>query len=257
MDIERKRGTTGKIQRKRRLKNEPLCRHCAARGYVSASTVPDHIVPLSMGGTDDDSNIQCLCSRCHEIKSAIERVGGTSNHPEWLQPSLIPLTIVCGPPCSGKTTYIEQHRGPTDIVIDLDSILTELHPPYRHWTVGVDSQLLNQAIRVRNAMLGELSRDKPSRVEHAWFNVAAPTHAERLWWQNKLGGDVVLLHPGTAECKRRAMQRGTPRAIHGIDSWERSANSPWIPSTKRFREWTSFGPDGWPVYDERNHTGGR
>jgi 5-methylcytosine-specific restriction endonuclease McrA len=36
---------------------------------VTASTVPDHIVPLAKGGTDDEGNIQCLCGPCHDIKT--------------------------------------------------------------------------------------------------------------------------------------------------------------------------------------------
>jgi 5-methylcytosine-specific restriction enzyme A len=31
-------------------------------------TVRDHIVPLSKGGSDDESNEQLLCNRCHNIK---------------------------------------------------------------------------------------------------------------------------------------------------------------------------------------------
>lgn len=35
------------------------------RGIVTASTVPDHITPLALGGSDDDTNIRCLCKPCH------------------------------------------------------------------------------------------------------------------------------------------------------------------------------------------------
>jgi len=65
MVIERLRGRAGQVQRKRRLADEPLCRRCAERGLVTASNVPDHIKPLAHGGTDDDSNIRCLCKPCH------------------------------------------------------------------------------------------------------------------------------------------------------------------------------------------------
>lgn len=43
---------------------------CKAKGIIAAATVPDHIKALSNGGTDDDSNIQCLCGPCHDQKTA-------------------------------------------------------------------------------------------------------------------------------------------------------------------------------------------
>ena len=57
-------------QRLRRLRAQPLCQDCAARGLVREATVPDHIVPLSLGGSDDDSNIRCLCADCHQTRTA-------------------------------------------------------------------------------------------------------------------------------------------------------------------------------------------
>lgn len=68
--IERLRGRAGQAQRLRRLRNEPLCRDCRDEGRVEAATVPDHIKPLAQGGTDEDSNIRCLCKRHHRIRTA-------------------------------------------------------------------------------------------------------------------------------------------------------------------------------------------
>lgn len=61
----RKRGRAGVEQRLKRLAREPFCRSCR----TALATVPDHIVPLALGGTDDDSNIQCLCTPCHDAKT--------------------------------------------------------------------------------------------------------------------------------------------------------------------------------------------
>ena len=72
-----KRETHGRIQgrrgvalRKRRLRNEPLCRHCKANGIIRAAVTPDHIIPLHKGGTDTDDNCQSLCAECHDSKTA-------------------------------------------------------------------------------------------------------------------------------------------------------------------------------------------
>ncbi|WP_414643581.1 HNH endonuclease signature motif containing protein [Brevundimonas sp.] len=66
---QRLRGRRGVEQRKRRLAAEPLCRDCLVKGVVTASTVPDHIKPLSQGGPDTDDNIRCLCADCHTIRT--------------------------------------------------------------------------------------------------------------------------------------------------------------------------------------------
>ena len=67
---ERLRGRQGMAQRLRRLKAEPLCRDCASAGIVREATVPDHIVPLARGGSDEDSNMRCLCAVCHAKRTA-------------------------------------------------------------------------------------------------------------------------------------------------------------------------------------------
>lgn len=63
---ERIRGRRGQALRQRRLWNEPRCRICLAEGRITASAVPDHIIPLAKGGEDVDENIRCLCAACHD-----------------------------------------------------------------------------------------------------------------------------------------------------------------------------------------------
>jgi 5-methylcytosine-specific restriction protein A len=41
--------------------------------------VTDHIVPKTQGGTDDASNLQTLCERCHNVKTTTIDAGGWSN----------------------------------------------------------------------------------------------------------------------------------------------------------------------------------
>lgn len=247
---ERIRGRRAVALRTARLTAEPLCRHCRAEGRITAATVPDHIIPLTLGGVEDglvvSPNIQCLCEDCHRRKTDTDGsaiAGPVQYHPEWLKPSAIPLTIVCGPPCSGKTTYVEQHRQPGDTVICVDEIRARIRPGYVHWSMPQDRDLLRMALRQRNAELGALSR---ASTGSAWLIIGAPTVDERTWWQAQLGGSVVLLDPGAAECCRRADARGTPAAKAGIAQWHAAAGQPWIRAVERQR--TKFTTDGRPVW---------
>jgi len=67
---ERQRGRRAVAQRRRRLQVEPLCRDCAAKGIVREAIVPDHIVPLAHGGSDEDANTRCICAECHARRTA-------------------------------------------------------------------------------------------------------------------------------------------------------------------------------------------
>ena len=73
------------------LKREPLCRECKKKGRLTASTCTDHIIPPSKDGSKwDDRNLQCLCHKCHGIKTAGEVHGrvvqGITNEKGYLIP---------------------------------------------------------------------------------------------------------------------------------------------------------------------------
>ncbi|WP_051951444.1 HNH endonuclease signature motif containing protein [Flavobacterium sp. ASV13] len=62
--------------RKSYLERNPLCVHCERDGYVTAATVADHKVRMKAGGEAfEESNIQALCEKCHNRKSAAESRG--------------------------------------------------------------------------------------------------------------------------------------------------------------------------------------
>lgn len=71
----RTRGRAWMEIRARVLRAHPLCVHCQQQGRVIAATEVDHITPLSMGGTDEESNLQALCHDCHAIKTTREFEG--------------------------------------------------------------------------------------------------------------------------------------------------------------------------------------
>lgn len=181
------------------------------------SPVVDHIRP-HRGDPDlfwDRGNLQAVSKAWHDsIKQAQERADQTAAiHPKWLKPSLIPLTIVCGPACSGKSTWVAQHAGPRDLVIDLDVIAADISgEPLHGWD---RTRWLNAALWRRNNMLGDLAR--PSRHPAAWLIVSEPKARHRDWWAQTLKPQrIVVLEVDEPECMRRAQADG--RDMNGTDA---------------------------------------
>ena len=61
--------------RPEQLLREPFCRECAKRGWRTRATVVDHMRP-HRGDWElftDRNNLQSLCKRCHDRKTAFEQ----------------------------------------------------------------------------------------------------------------------------------------------------------------------------------------
>lgn len=75
MATPRLRGRANQDRRERWMRLRPLCVKCEARGIVRQWDQLDHIVPLFKGGSDDDGNLQGLCTPCHAEKTAADMAG--------------------------------------------------------------------------------------------------------------------------------------------------------------------------------------
>lgn len=63
----------------RRLKDKILLRDkhtCQSCHRVGGELELDHIVNVAVGGTDDESNLQILCTDCHRVKTLDESKAG-------------------------------------------------------------------------------------------------------------------------------------------------------------------------------------
>lgn len=81
LSTDRMRGSAAVTRRRRWLDRHPLCVMCEQEGRVTAGDVVDHIIPLWMGGKDDDGNLQTLCQvPHHEAKSKEESAQRARGH---------------------------------------------------------------------------------------------------------------------------------------------------------------------------------
>lgn len=177
----------------------PLCAECLRNGLLTAGQVTDHIIPHK-GDMElfwDRSNWQRLCKPCHDEKTA--REDGRWGHRQGGKPT-VPVTLVCGPPASGKTTYVRDRARRGDLIVDLDAIFVAITG--LDWYVKPDA-LLPFAMEARDALLDRLGR--PSDIRHAWVIASGAKHADRERLRQRLNANVVVLEVDPAECHRRLL----------------------------------------------------
>ena len=226
--------------RANQLAAEPLCCMCKHDGKIEPATVVDH-VERHFGDPEKfwRGKLQSVCRQCHEVRKKFIEARGYSKDvdpltgwpedarhpanlprnvfrrfgfgiPHNLRNSAIPVTLVCGPPASGKTTFVNANKKPGDIVISLDEI--KMRVGGRMW--DTDRRIWRRAIAYRDAMLRSLANAAHGR---AFVVVGAPSQAERDAWCAALGvgpDSVVLLDTAADVCIGRL--RADPARAHAV-----------------------------------------
>lgn len=134
------------------------------------------------------------------------------------------LNVVTGPPCSGKTTHVHDHRSPESVVIDLDALASALGYPADHlaWRDRHPAAEVARGVRyqlVRQVLANEIAAE-------VWLIDSAPSDAMRHAY-DRAGATLTALDPGEAVCLERARDRG-PETVEHVRRWyaERRAVRP-------------------------------
>jgi hypothetical protein len=198
-----------KLARAQRLvMDDYQCQHCGAVVHGREAHV-DHVVSKADGGSDLMDNLRTLCRPCHARRTVTHEQGGSirggkwSSHPSWMPRACIPVTLVCGPPASGKSRYVDMHKGEADLVIDLDVIASGLAGTGLHsWGM----EWLGPAVRERNEILAGLHKPEAKRHARAWLIAMEPEAKWRQWWVDTLGcSQVVVIETPAHVCDARLM----------------------------------------------------
>ena len=72
--MRKRYGRTWKRIRDRYIAAHPLCEECKKNEKITLAQEVHHIIPLSKGGTHEESNLMSLCTSCHSTITA--RKGG-------------------------------------------------------------------------------------------------------------------------------------------------------------------------------------
>lgn len=75
-EVKRMTGRRLQKERERLFREQPLCEECLRNGHYKAAVIRDHVIPLAEGGLDLSENIQALCQRCSDEKTAREAARG-------------------------------------------------------------------------------------------------------------------------------------------------------------------------------------
>lgn len=124
------------------------------------------------------------------------------------------VTVLTGPPCGGKSTYIRERAKPGDVVIDLDRIALALtvegiadHSAPEH--------VMQVAISARRGAVRRAL--KLSKSVDVWIIHTAPKPQDLAAYR-VVGAVVVTIDPGIEVCHERAA-RLRPYAATVIDQW--------------------------------------
>lgn len=128
------------------------------------------------------------------------------------------LYVVTGPPASGKSSWVQSHAGPTDIVIDLDLITRAISGPGApQW--NQDPLQLSVAHRARYAAMDAAFevRDKTDV-----YLIHTMPQAKALAKYKRLGARVVTVDPGREVVMQRIEAMRDPEMRRVAARWYRS-----------------------------------
>ncbi len=150
--------------------------------HLTDETLADPSVALN------PDNIEVLCMGCHNVEH--ERAFGSKRRQVFL---------VYGPPLSGKTTYVLQHAGADDLIVDLDRIAGAIgNSPLYERGGGI-----KQAVFLVRDVLYDHVRTRGGSWPTAWVVGGFPRKDDRMRLASRLGASIIRIEATEGECLAR------------------------------------------------------
>lgn len=179
--------------------------HLRLKGCKGVATTKDHIVPYSHGGADTIENYRPACKSCNSKRQNRVMYGYGAS-----------VVVLTGPPASGKTTYVNEHAKPTDVVIDFDAICRALMPVAPEQSHTYPAHVRWVAVRARKAAVNAATRLKERTT--VWLIHAIPV-PDDLADYKRLGWQIITIDPGREVVEARARTMRPPEQMLHVARW--------------------------------------
>lgn len=198
---------SGPWQRIRRKILERDGHLCQIRGprCTTVATEVDHMIPDSQGGAwFDPLNLRASCAPCNNNRIDRRRTE------QWKHANTR-IVLVIGPPCAGKTTWVNNNKGERDLVVDYDALAVALGSDTDH---AHRDPIHAATMAARNAVLNALRRGKVD-TGRAWI-ISSNPRAEQIFPFHS----IITVDPGREEVESRVRQGARPaHFLQLVDDW--------------------------------------
>lgn len=129
------------------------------------------------------------------------------------------LTVLIGPPCSGKTTWVLEHAGAHDIVIDYDRIAVALAGTgahtHKHPKVLKEVTMVARRAAIREAL-------KHAAVVNVYLIHTHPAPHDMAAYRRD-GATLIVLDPGRDVVTQRCRTMRTTGHLAAVKRWYTAA----------------------------------
>ena len=174
----------------------------------SYDIVAHHIIPITLQNVNDFSislnpkNIMLVSHKSHnEI------------HARFGFMALKKVYYVWGAPCSGKNTFVQNSKGNSDLIVDIDLI----------WQAVTGGQLyekpdaLKAAVFAMRDSLLDIVKTRSGNWERAWIIEGGARKGERERRINTLGAEPIFIQATKEQCLQRLAS--DPKRTAYIEQW--------------------------------------